>query len=120
MWGSSFLKHVCSTDIGPCGINGQIASRFVVKTLFDDWYDIIKKVFSIRHKVVHDANYRPDINVPFIQKAEALFLLIPQVATQLIADKFNLKRVAFTDGELSVPYLFTVSEILSNDWVLVE
>ena len=120
MWGSCFLKHVCSTDIGHCGINGQVTNGFVVETLFNDWRDVINKTFSIRHQVVHDANYRPKIDIEFIQKAEALFLLIPQVATHLIANKFNLKRIAFSNGEFSVPYIFTVSEILSNDWEVVE
>jgi len=120
VWGTNFLNHICSTDIGPCGINGNISGGLVVDDLFDDWRDYIIKTFSTRHKVVHDANFRPAIDIKFIQKAEAVFLLIPQIATQLIAERFNLKRVAFTNGEHSVPYIFTVSEMLAKDWQVVE
>ncbi len=120
VWGKNFLKHICSTDIGPCGVNGKVSDGFVVDNLFDDWHDDIFKTFSIRHKVVHDANFRPEVDIQFIQKAEAVFLLIPQIATQRIAERFNLKRIAFTKGENCVPYIFTVSEILANDWQVVE
>ncbi|WP_281557789.1 HEPN domain-containing protein [Thalassomonas sp. RHCl1] len=120
LWGGSFLQSICSKDAGPCGVNGQVADEFVVKNLFDDWHEIVNKTFSIRHKVVHDANYRPDVDIQFIQKAEAIFLLIPQVATHFIAEKFNLKRIAFSKDGQYFPYIFTVSEILSDDWVVVE
>jgi hypothetical protein len=120
VWGTNFLKHICSTDIGPCGVNGKVSGGFVVDNLFDNWHDDIIKTFSIRHKVVHDANFRPEVDILFIQKAEAVFLLIPQIATQLVAEKFNLKRIVFTKGEHCVPYIFTVSEILANDWQVVE
>ena len=119
LWGTNFLKHICSTDIGTCGVNGKVSGGFVVDKLFDDWYNVIIKTFSIRHKVVHDANFRPEVDIQFIQKAETVFLIIPQIATHLIAERFNLKRIAFTKGELCVPYIFTVSEILAEDWQVV-
>ena len=120
VWGTNFLKHICSMDIGPCGVNGKVSGEFVVDNLFDDWHNDIIKTFSIRHKVVHDANFRPEVDIQFIQKAEAIFLLIPQIATQFIAERFNLKRIVFTKGEHCVPYIFTVSDILANDWQVVE
>lgn len=120
IWGTNFLKHICSTDIGPCGVNGQVAGGMVVDNLFNDWYNVVVKIFSIRHKVVHDTNFRPEVDIQFIQKDESVFLLIPQFATHFAAKKFRLKRIAFSNGEHSVPYIFSVSEILSNDWEVVE
>lgn len=120
LWGSNFLKNICSTDIGPCGINGQVSNGLIMNNIIDDWHDIVIKTFSIRHKVVHDANFRPEVNIKFIQKAEAVFLLIPQVATHFVAEKFSLKRFVLSNGKHSVPYIFTVSEILANDWQVVE
>lgn len=120
LWGDSFLQSICSTDAGPCGVNGKIAGEFFVKKLFDNWHEVVNKTFSIRHKVVHDANYRPEVDIQFIQKAEAIFLLIPQVATHFIAEKFNLKRISFSKDGQYFPYIFTVSEILSDDWMIVE
>ena len=120
LWGGSFLHSICSTDVGPCGVNGQVTGGFVVKNLFNDWHEVVNRTFSIRHKVVHDANYRPKVDIQFIQKAEAVFLLIPQVATHFIAEKFNIKRVAFSKEGQYFPYIFTVSEMLSDDWVVVE
>jgi hypothetical protein len=120
IWGTNFLKHICSTNIGPCGINGKVSHGLVVNSLFDNWHDYIIKTFSIRHKVVHDANFRPEVDIQFIKKAEAVFLLIPQIATQLISERFNIKRIVFMKEELCVPYIFTVSEILANDWQVVQ
>lgn len=120
IWGTNFFKYICSTDIGPCGINGKISGGFVMDNLFTNWHEDIIKVFSIRHKVVHDANFRPEIDIQFIQKAEAIFLLIPQIATQLIAKKFSLKRIVLQKDKHRVPYIFTVSEILANDWLIIE
>tara|TARA_R110002072_G_scaffold54240_3_gene142427 strand:+ start:311 stop:1111 length:801 start_codon:yes stop_codon:yes gene_type:complete len=116
LWGANFLKYVCTTNVGACGLNGKISDDFFVNNLFCDWHEDIVKTFTIRHKVVHDANFRPEVDFSFIQRAEALFLVIPQIATQVIAERFNLGRIVFQKGELCVPYIFTVSEILSNDW----
>ncbi|MCL1078611.1 hypothetical protein D5R81_11920 [Parashewanella spongiae] len=120
LWGGSFLQNICTTDIGTCGISGQVSGEFVVNNFFDDWHEVVNKTFSIRHKVVHDANYRPEVDIQFIQKAEAIFLLIPQVATHFIAQKFSFKRIAFSKNGQYLPYIFTVSEILSDDWVVID
>jgi len=99
LWGSNFLESVCDTKAEPCGLNGKLVSGFSVGSLFEDWHSVITKTFSIRHKVVHDASYRPEINISFIQRAEAIFLLIPQLATYFVAERFDFKRVALSDGE---------------------
>jgi len=114
------LESVCETKIETCGLNGKVASGFSISSLFEGWHSTITKVFSVRHKVVHDANNRPEIDVPFMQQAEALFLIIPQLATYFVAEKYSLKQVALSNGEFSVPYIFSVSDVISDDWKIVE
>jgi len=120
IWGSNFLNYVCDTKIEFCGLNGKFTKNFSVKSLFPDWRKITDKTFDIRHKVVHDANYRPKIDTNLIQKSEALFLLIPQLVTYFAAIRFKLKQLILSNGEYAVPYVFSVKDILSDDWVVVE
>jgi hypothetical protein len=118
MWEDNFMKSICTTDIGPCGANGKMFKHFCIAAVFDDWHSVIERTFSTRHSVVHDANYRPPVDLEFIQRAESVFLIVPQFATHLIAKKYNLARIAFTDGSSRGPYIFSVEDILSNDWQL--
>lgn len=117
LWGSDFLESVCKTKVE---VDGKVASGFSISSLFEDWHSTIAKVFYVRHKVVHDANYRPEVDVLFVQRAEALFLLIPQLVTYFVAEKYSLKRVALSNGEFSVPYIFSVNDVISDDWEIVE
>ncbi|HHH54645.1 MAG TPA: hypothetical protein ENK91_13370 [Bacteroidetes bacterium] len=112
-----FLKYLCNLKIPTCGINGKTAHAFSIQSIFEDSEDLLNRAFTIRHKVVHDANYRPKFNIVFIQKVEALFLLVPQVTTYLITKKFNLERIIFFNGETNIKaYIFSMQEILSDDW----
>ncbi|NOX43334.1 MAG: hypothetical protein GXP19_06330 [Gammaproteobacteria bacterium] len=77
-------------EIDACGLNGKVASGFFISSLFEDWHSTITKVFSVRHKVAHDANYRPEIDVPFIQQAEALFLI--KARDQVLFLAFSIVR----------------------------
>lgn len=119
-WGADFLDSMCETKTDFCGMNGKVAESFSISSLFPEWKSIISKAFDIRHKVVHDANYRPDIDIYFIQQAEAIFLLIPQLTTYFIAKRFNLKHLALSNGEFSIPYVFTMQDILADDYVLID
>ena len=118
MWGESFLEYICTTVISPCGLSGKIAKNLSIENLFADWRNIIEVAFSIRHKVVHDANFRPEVNIELVQKVEALFLIVPQFATHMISEKFRLQRMVISDGQQVSAYIFTVNDILSDDWVL--
>ena len=120
LWENNFLESVCQTKIDVCGLNGKVVSGLCISSLFEDWHSTITKIFSIRHKIVHDANYRPEVDVPFVRQAEALFLLIPQLATYFVAKKYDLKQVALSNGEFSAPYIFSVSDVISNDWKIIE
>ena len=120
LWGSNFLQYACKTETGACGLNGKATKGVSVSSLFPDWRKIIDTSFSIRHKVVHDANYRPEFDVNFIQKAEALFLMLPQLVTYFVAKRFGLKYIALSNGEYSVPNIFSIHDILADDWEVFE
>jgi len=79
-----FLEYICTYQIEFCGINGKQVSNLSVDSLFLNWKELITKTFEIRHKVIHDANYRPSFDIHFIQQVEGLFLLVPQISTYVI------------------------------------
>lgn len=54
--------------------------------------EILLKVFSIRHKVVHDANFIFDIDAEFMTKAEDCFILFPQFISIWLSERYNQKR----------------------------
>jgi len=118
--GTDFIEYICKSKIPSCGIKGRRVVDFSIESVFTDWDKIIKIAFDIRHKVVHDANYRIEFDSTLIQKVESLFLLIPQIATHFIAKKFSLKSIVMIDDGMNVgTALFTVDEILSENWELV-
>lgn len=115
--GSDFLDYVCKQVIPSCAIKGKHTTNFSIEGLFADWREILTNGFTIRHNVVHDANYRPIFDIKMIQKVEALFLLIPQVATYFIATRFNLPLICMVSGDCNFgPALFVVNDILADDW----
>lgn len=60
--------------------------------------------------MVHDANFRPKVNIELISKVEALFLIIPQFATHIISERFNLKKSSFQMVKITIP-IFSISVI---------
>ncbi|HEJ9626556.1 TPA: hypothetical protein SMN35_000254 [Proteus mirabilis] len=117
VWADAFLDYICSFSIEPCGINGKIASKLSIENIFEDWRNIIESAFSIRHRVVHDANFRPELNVELISQIEALFLIVPQFVTYALSKRFNLSSVFTADN---IPYIFSMHDILANDWNVIE
>lgn len=120
LWGNNFLHKICNLDFAPCGFNGNIATRMIIKNLIPDWRIILEEVFKIRHRVVHDANFRPEIDITLIQKAEAIFLLIPQLSSIMITTKLGLSYTLIPKNESTLPYIFSIHDILAKDWVIVE
>lgn len=118
LWDSDFLKFICEEKTGLCGFNCKTINRFSIDSVINDWRTTIEDVFEIRHKVVHDANYRPLFDIPFIQKSEVLFLLIPQLVTYFLTIRYNLKSFVLSDGKQSVHYLFSIHDIIADDWVI--
>ncbi|MBI5991333.1 HEPN domain-containing protein [Clostridium perfringens] len=47
------------------------------------------KVFDIRHKVIHDANFMIKIDVEFMSKVEDCFTIFPQLISVWVAKKYN-------------------------------
>jgi hypothetical protein len=55
------------------------------------------------------------------QTAETLILLIPQIVTYLIAQKYNLPSVILQATNINPnPYLFSIHDILADDWHILE
>lgn len=96
---------------------------FDVKTLFN-------RTLEIRHRIVHDANYHPDIQRDFISSVEALFVLLPQIFAVWIAQKYDLRYSVLNLNENSVtisslidlsenevPYIFSIEDLVADDWI---
>ena len=120
MWGSDFFNFLCTEKTNVIGMCGKFTRDFSVCGLFHDWREVIDKTFKERHRIVHDANYRPVLNVKYIQHAEALFLLIPQLVAYFVIKRFGLKHFALCSGEIAAPMVFTMQDILADDWAVVE
>ncbi|MFK5912934.1 MAG: HEPN domain-containing protein [Woeseiaceae bacterium] len=122
MWKENFLVSICETNLSTIGVNGKVSRDFCISSLFPDWHTVILKIFSIRHKIVHDSNYRIEPEPKFMQKAEVVFLLIPQLVTYLVAQRYQLKHTVMSDGKVSVPYIFSIDDVLSDpaDWKVVK
>lgn len=122
MWEGNFLKDICSHVSSDMGIDGKVASNFSLAEIFPDWHYLLQQSFSIRHNIVHDANYRIEPDIKFIQKVEVIFLLIPQLASYHVANRYNFRRAVMSNGGFEVPYIFSIRDILSDpgDWEIVE
>lgn len=120
LWGISFLETICNSSINPCGFNGKVFQTLCISAMFPDWKSIFNEVFAIRHKVVHDANFRPNDITELVQKAEALFLLIPQLTIFLIVEEYKLPSIFLKTEDSTLPYIFSIHDILAEDWYMVE
>lgn len=114
------LTTICNTIISPCGFNGKIFHNIGVPICFPSWENILNNVFSIRHKIIHDANFHLENNFELVQKAEALFLLIPQITTFNLAQRYNLKSTYLKVNNEDFPYIFSIHDILAKDWIIKE
>ena len=115
VWGGRFLYTVINTSISPCGFNGKVFQHVCAKNHFPSWKNILSETFSIRHKVVHDANFRPESNMELARQAESLFLLLPQITTLVVAKKYKLKSVFLKSNGNDCPYIFSIHDILAED-----
>ena len=119
MWGSEFLTHICTTDVGPCAIGGSSYRCFTVSEMCPDWLEIIKNTFLLRHKIVHDANFKPDIDIEDVKKSELLFLLVPQVASIFIAQRFKDTLPRKPGDENWLPAIMTTKDLL-GEWFIAD
>ncbi|MFP5615519.1 HEPN domain-containing protein [Enterobacter kobei] len=120
LWGENFLHKVCNLDIAPCGFNGNVATQMIINNLIPDWRTTLEKAFKIRHRVVHDANFRPEIDMKLLNKAEAIFLIIPQISSIMITAKLNQSYTLISNDVSQYPYIFSMHDILAKDWYILE
>lgn len=129
---SPIFKKQMFTTIGNhmflhLGLNGQVATNYCYETILPNYIESIKQVYEERHKITHDANYRSNLGVDLIQKAESSFVVFPQLFTVWISDKMHLPLTTTNNkvegsekqSEFVAPYIFTINDILSTDWVVV-
>ncbi|PKG36994.1 hypothetical protein CXF74_21215 [Psychromonas sp. Urea-02u-13] len=120
LFDGGFLETICNTSISPCGFNGKVFQSLCITNISPSWNNILNEAFSIRHKVVHDANFRPENNMELAQQAESVFLLIPQITTCILAKRYKLKSVFLKSNGNDYPYIFSIHDILTEDWSVVE
>lgn len=113
--GTEFWDFIANHEIKNCVI-GNKKGNFKLSNLFPNWKKTFNESLEIRHKVIHDANFRPSQNTSLIREAEGVFLIIPQIISRYFADKFNLKCLEINIGRQSFPYMLNVHDILAEDW----
>ena len=109
-----------------------VLSLFALDQVFDV-HTIFNETLGYRHRIVHDANYRPNISRNFISTAEALFILLPQIFAVWVAQKYDLRysvlnlannTVALSKlnglNQHEVPYIFQIEDLIADDWVISE
>ncbi len=116
-----FLEYISKIVIPRCYVSNKKTLNFSIYDLFKDYQEVLKTAFETRHKVIHDSNYRPVVDISLIAKIEALFLLIPQVVTLIIAQKFNLPILMMNNNEKEIsPFFCNMKDILSEDWEIIK
>jgi hypothetical protein len=88
-------------------------SKRVKMQLSNQWRSEYASIFNHRHSLVHNANKPCLIQLPEIQKLEALALTVPQMTAELIAQKFPIKGTIRANG---FPVLLLVEDVISEDW----
>lgn len=107
-----------------------IIEKFSINQSFENWQDKIKKSFNLRHKFIHDANFKYDFNIKDIKEIEILFNLVPKIFINMIADKYKLQKfVAYIEdkqvkyihyADNGFRYISTINDILSSDFGIVD
>jgi hypothetical protein len=85
--------------------------------------ETLNKIFEIRHRVTHDANYRFKINSELMTKADDCIIMIPQYISGIICEKYNLDRkmarieddnmLTLTNHKIQgyLPYIVTIKDL---------
>jgi len=103
-----------------------IIESFSLDKFYKNWKEKIIKTFDLRHKFIHDANFKYTFNREEIQEIEILFNIIPKTFTNIIADKYKLKKLIAHVENKQVKYIYlgygnfhyisSIEDILSDDW----
>ena len=107
-------------------MNPNIIKNFSIDKFCLNWKEEIIKTFDLRHKFIHDANFKYTFNRQEIQVIEMLFNIIPKTFTNIIADKYQLKKLIAHIEDNQVKYVYlgygdfhyisSIEDILSDDW----
>jgi len=107
-----------------------IRENFSIDKFFQNWKEKIIKTFDLRHKFIHDANFKYTFNRQEIQIIETLFNIIPKTFTNIIADKYQLKKFIAHIEDNQVKYVYlgygdfhyisSIEDILSNDFIVIK
>ena len=127
---NTFLANIGGFTVPFVSFKRGVVTPLVLNDVFEVQF-IVDKALDFRHRIVHDANYRPEIHVDFIQRVESLFVLLPQIFSIWIAQKYSLRYAVFNlednsvemsditnISEKQIPYIFTIEDLLAEDWVI--
>ena len=111
----------------------RLIEGFTLDNALCDWKELVAEVFSLRHKFIHDANYKHEFNLDETEKIEWLFNIVPKLFANILADKYNLDRFSIEErdgifkickGRNKFNYIFGVGEIVNfedsfiKDWMV--
>lgn len=103
-----------------------IIYKFSMDASLNDWFQAIVIVFNERHKIIHDANYRTNLNRSIIKACENVFLCFPQIFCHWIANKYSnnldIMILSLLDGTIckknSMDNSQSIPALLTRDWVI--
>jgi hypothetical protein len=112
-------------------VRKNIITTISLNNLFQNWYETISEFFTLRHKVVHDANYRVELTNSFISQAESICIILPQIIGLYVSEKYGISRSVFhienkviksasVNEKNEIGYLFTVQDMIAKDWIIVD
>lgn len=99
--------------------DGEIINDFSFKNIFPDYLKQLELLFEERHRLTHDANYRTRYDVVTLRKVENLIVVLPQLFT-ICLNKLPLPRMMMHCDQGEIPYVFSINDIIADDWFVVE
>ncbi|MEG2412554.1 MAG: hypothetical protein RSA29_18570 [Clostridium sp.] len=90
--------------------------------------ETVIQAFEVRHKIIHDANYKFNIDSEFMTKVDHCFLIIPQCIAKYICKKYNIENATINVkneikrgpngiNEDYSPYIFTIRDLDSTFYI---
>jgi hypothetical protein len=101
-------------------INKEEVYKFSLNHSFSKWFDYVELMFIERHKIVHDANYRAEILISKLEKAEDAFLYFPQIFAIWLQGRYKIKTNIMTTimKENPIPALMTRELMIGGKWYI--
>ncbi len=96
----------------------QVHGRTGLLKTPEDWWPSFDQLLQLRHRVVHDANFRDPIASEFLQHAEANVVVIPQICNILWSEIIHGDHGIFVT-DTGVPAIFLIDDLLA-DWEIAE